>query len=96
MANVAIYYSSNYGENMEQAVLRINNLLTQLESTNVVLGVFIDTFNQSSELMELLSSPLSEIEYLYTNKPIINEFDKELLYQLSLREQFETKYFDEI
>ena len=46
--------------------------------------------------MELLNSPLSEIDYIFTNKPIVNEFDKELIIQLSRTEKFEIRYFDEM
>jgi len=96
VANVVIYYNSDRDESTEQAVHRVNKLIQQLETHHVILGVFLDTYNQSTELMELLNSPLSELDLIYTNKPIENEFDKELIFQLSKTERFEIQYFNEI
>ncbi|MBL5833150.1 hypothetical protein [Niallia sp. RD1] len=96
VANVFIYYNSDQSESTEQAVHRVNELIHNLEIHHVILGVFLDFFNQSTELMELLNSPLSEIDYIFTNKPIVNEFDKELIIQLSRTEKFEIRYFDEM
>ncbi|MGM0974786.1 MAG: hypothetical protein ACQEW2_17805 [Bacillota bacterium] len=95
MANIAIYYQKNKNENTEQSVLRVNNLINQLENHHTVRGVFLDNYNSSTELMEFLNSPLSELDYIYINKPFDNEFDKELIIQLSRAEKFKIKYFDE-
>ena len=95
MSNVAIYYKQDEEESTEHAVHRLNQFIQSIETHNVVLGVFIDSFNQSSELMDLLNSPLSEIEVIYMNKPLDNEFDNELINQLSRAEQFQIKLFDE-
>jgi hypothetical protein len=96
VANVVIYYNKDYDESTEQAVLRVNELIQQIETLHVVKGVYIELLNQSSELMDLLNSPLSEIDIFYINKPIDNEFDNDLINQLSRAEQFEIKYFDKI
>ncbi|MED3653984.1 hypothetical protein P4489_06530 [Heyndrickxia sporothermodurans] len=96
MANVAIYYQKNKEESTEQAVLHVNELIQQLETHHVIKGVFLDTFNQSIELMELLNSPLSELDYIYLNKPLENEFDNELINQLTRTEQFEIRYFNRV
>lgn len=96
VANVAIYYQTNKEESTEQAVLHINELIKQLETHHVIKGVFLDTFNQSIELMELLNSPLSELDYIYLNKPLENEFDNVLIIQLTRTEQFEIRYFSQV
>jgi len=96
VANVAIYYQKNKEESTEQAVLHVNELIQQLETHHVIKGVFLDTFNQSIELMELLNSPLSELDYIYLNKPLENEFDNELINQLTRTEQFEIRYFNRV
>ncbi|GIO22258.1 hypothetical protein [Oceanobacillus sp. J11TS1] len=90
--NIAIYYQKNNKESTDQAVFRINELINQLKNLHIK-GVFFDNFNQSTELMELLNSPLSEIDYLYINKPLENEFDNELINQLKKAEQFEIIYY---
>ena len=43
-----------------------------------------------------MDSPLEEIDYIYMNICINNEFDNELINQLSKTEHFEIKYFKEI
>ncbi|MFS0658219.1 MULTISPECIES: hypothetical protein [Niallia] len=96
MANIVIYYNSNKGENTQQAVEQVNNIIHQLEKHHVISGVYIDNFDQSIELMDLLNSPLKRLDYIYINKPIKNEFDKELIYQLSKTEHFKLRYFNEI
>jgi len=96
VANVAIYYQKNKEESTEQAVLHVNELIQQLETHHVIKGIFLDTFNQSIELMELLNSPLSELDYIYLNKPLENEFDNELINQLTRTEKFEIRYFNRV
>ncbi|GLB58646.1 hypothetical protein [Cytobacillus sp. NCCP-133] len=96
MANVVIYYNCEQGESTEQAVLRVNELIQFLETHHIIKGVFLDIYNEGTELMELLNSPLSEIDMIYINKDIDNEFDKALIIQLSRAEQFEIKYIDKI
>lgn len=89
-----IYYKQKQNKSLEQTVLQINNLIKQLKCHHTILGVFIDTFDESFELIELLNRPLEEIDYMYINKPIEDEFNKELIRQLSKSEQFEVKIFD--
>lgn len=89
VSNLAIYYKKDQNEDTEQAIVRVNKLIQSLETHHTVKGVFVDLFNESTELMDLLNSQLSEIDIIYINKPIDNEFDNELIYQLSRNEQFE-------
>lgn len=96
MVNIAIYYQKCEQETSVDAVNRINEFIQVLEDQHTIKGVFIDRQGESNALMELLSSPLSEIECIYINKPFENEFDSELVYQLVRTENFKIKYFDEI
>ena len=89
VANVAIYYQQLKEEDLAQAVDNVIRLIQQLETLHVIKGVFLDNFNESTELMDLLNSPLSEIDIIYINKPIINEFDNALISQLSRTEKFQ-------
>ncbi|SOC08360.1 hypothetical protein SAMN05880501_10567 [Ureibacillus xyleni] len=93
---IAIYYQKSENEIAEMAINHINELIQLLETHHTVKGVFIDRYNESIELMELLNSPLSEIDYIYINKPIENDFDRALIQQLLRTEHFKIKYFNEI
>ncbi len=77
-------------------VNRINELIQVLEEQYTIKGVFIDRQDESNALMKLLSSSLSEIECIYINKPLENEFDRELVHQLTRTENFKIKYFGQI
>ncbi|KYG28196.1 hypothetical protein AZF04_09860 [Alkalihalobacillus trypoxylicola] len=96
MVNIAIYYQKSEQETSEDSVNRINELIQVLEEPHTIKGVFIDRQVESNALIELLSSPLSQIEFIYINKPFKNEFDSELVHQLARTENFKIKYFDEI
>ena len=83
----------NHNENTEQAVPRVNELIAKLETHLAIKGVFMDSFDSSNELMEMLNLPLSEIDYIYM-KEIEDEFDNELINHLSRTEHFEIKLID--
>lgn len=94
--NIAIYYQKSEKETSEDAVNRIDELIQVLEEQHTIKGVFIDRQVESNALMELLSTILSEIEFIYINRPFENEFDSELVHQLARTENFNIKYFYEI
>lgn len=93
MANVVIYYQKDENESSKHAILCIEKLIKQLEYQHTIKGVFVERKNESIQLMDLISSPLSIIDYIYINKPIKNEFDRELMKQLLRTENFKLKYF---
>lgn len=95
VANIAIYYQKNENESSEQVIILVKKLIQLLEVHHTIKGVFIDRNNESIELMDLINSRLTEIDYIYMNKPINNDFDKELINQLLLTEKFKIKFFDE-
>ncbi|KON84840.1 hypothetical protein AF331_12570 [Rossellomorea marisflavi] len=93
MANVAIYYQQAEEENPDEAVLIVKELIKKIRDKHKIMKVFIDNFGEDFEFMELLNSPLLELDYIYINKPINNDFDRQLLDQLKKTEKFEVVYF---
>jgi hypothetical protein len=96
VGNVVIYYCADINESTDQAISNVYSMVNKIEKNHVLFGVFIDSFGNSTELMELTSSPLEEIDILFLNKPIENEFDSKLISQLSRTDHFKIKFFDEI
>lgn len=94
MANAVIYYKLDQNESTEQAVPRVNELIEKLQTLHTVRGVFMDLSDSSNELMELLNLPLSEIDYIYLNKEIEDDFDMTLLSELSRTDHFQVLLFD--
>jgi hypothetical protein len=96
VANTVIYYQLNENETIDRAVLVVNKLIEKIKIDHVIFSVKIDFADERSQLLELSNSPLSKIDFLYINKPFEDEFDSELIKQLSKAEQFVIKYFDEV
>lgn len=96
MANVAIYYRLNKVESIKVVVDYIKKLIRKLEDQHVIKGVFIDQHNDRNEFNKLISSPLSQIEFIYLNERIEDEFDNQLLNELFRGEQFKIILFNEI
>jgi hypothetical protein len=96
VGNVVIYYCADINESTDQAISNISSMVNKIERNHVLLGVFIDSFGKSTELMEFTTSSLEEIDILYLNKPIDNEFDSELILQLGRADHFKIKFFDEM
>ncbi|HDR7276606.1 TPA: hypothetical protein QCX06_004188 [Bacillus paranthracis] len=93
MENVVIYYQQKQNEPTEQAIHYINTLIKRLENHFFIKGVYIDQFENRNEFIDLLQSPLSEINYIYLEQEITDEFDKQMLNELSKTENFKIKYF---
>lgn len=93
---IAIYYKKSENEASEQAIALINELIHFLEVQHEIKGVFIDVHSESTEFIELINAPLSTIDCMYINKPIEDDFDRQLIEQLSKSENFELKYFNEV
>jgi pantothenate kinase len=96
VANVVIYYQTKETEKTEEAIEFINNLIQQLETNYVIKGVFIDNLNERNEFYELLNSPLNEIDIIFLEKPLEDEFDKKLLFEVAKMENIHIKYFGQI
>ncbi|MCA1063876.1 hypothetical protein QTG56_01440 [Rossellomorea sp. AcN35-11] len=96
MGNVVIYYCADLNERTEQAISNVNSMVKKIERDHVLLGVFIDSYDKSTELMELISSPLEKLDILFLNRPVENEFDTELISQLGRADHFKIKIFNQI
>jgi hypothetical protein len=96
MLKVGIYYRQKEYENVEKSVKTVKEILGQLEKTHRIIGVFLDSFNDRTELNELLNFPLNELDILYVNHSFDDEFDTELLIQLSKAEKFVVRYIEEL
>ncbi|WP_404354874.1 hypothetical protein LG291_14560 [Cytobacillus firmus] len=94
MAKAVIYYKMNFYEGTEQAVSRVSKWIKELQTLYTVKGVFIDLSDSSTELMELLNSRLSDIDIMFINKDINDEFDSILISELSRREHFEVRLLE--
>ena len=89
MANVVIYYQLEKGEETTFAVNKVTNIIKRLEKKHTIYGVFLEEYDNSFQFYELLEISLSKIDYVYLNKPLKNEFDLDILNQLSKNEKFE-------
>lgn len=95
MANIAIYYKLSQVEEAEQAISCIEKMISKIETRYNIVGVFIDSFNESVKLMELLDTNLSNTDFILMNKYLNNEFDQTVLDQLSKSEKFKILFFSE-
>jgi hypothetical protein len=94
--NVVIYYRLKKNEKIETVVEQINILIHQLEKHHLIKGVFIDEYEDRTEFNEMVSYPLSEIDYIVMGNLIEDEFDNLLINELSKSENFNIRRFKEI
>jgi hypothetical protein len=64
-----------------------------MEENHNIRGVFLETFNDRSELANLINSNLAKIDLLYLNNPIADEFYHRLLHEISRTEGFTIEFF---
>jgi hypothetical protein len=93
VAKVVIYYRKSVNEKNEQTVKRINKFIQSISSQHKIKGVLIDNYSESNAFLELVESQLNDIDVIYINQMINNEFEKELLNQLSNTDKFSIKLF---
>jgi len=96
MANVAIYYQRKEDESIDEAIKCVNMFIEKIQPLHIIKGVFMDNCGERSQLTDLIDAPLSEIDYIYMETPFNDEFDRQLISQLSRSDKFELKYFDEV
>lgn len=94
VGNVVVYCKQKQNESTEATIERVNKLIQQLESYHKIKGVFLDSSEERTELNELLNFNLSSIDYMYIGSKIDDEFDSQLIKELSRTEQFEVIFFD--
>ncbi|MCZ0754538.1 hypothetical protein [Anoxybacillus sp. J5B_2022] len=96
MATIAIYYQMKVNQKIEEVIAFINDFIRQLETDNVIKGVFIDQYAERSEFYELLHSSSNKIDIIFLEKPLEDEFDEKLLLEIAKIENIQIKYFSEL
>ncbi|MCY8491013.1 hypothetical protein [Bacillus atrophaeus] len=96
MKYIVIYYRRKKEESVEKSVENINKLINNFGTSHTIKGVFLDDHNDRNQFNELLNFPLKDIDILYTNHYFDDEFDYQLIKQISKAEQFNVKYIDKI
>ncbi|ATH94645.1 hypothetical protein [Bacillus glycinifermentans] len=96
MTNIVIYYRRKKEESVEKSVENVNKLIQYFENFYTIKGIFLDDHDDRNQFNELLNFPLKEIDILYTNHYFDDEFDNQLINQLSKAEHFSVKYIDNI
>lgn len=93
MAKVSIYYKMTDKQGSLEVIDEIENLISTLNKR--VTGVYIDAYNNTEKFSELISKDLSEIDAIFLNKPLQDEFNRKLIEELSRTSNFNIVYFDE-
>ncbi|GGC97666.1 hypothetical protein GCM10007216_30560 [Thalassobacillus devorans] len=88
MANVAIYYRLTKSEDTGQVIQFINEEIHKFDDQHLIKGVFVDDHKDRTQLNELVNQPLHEIDKLFINEEIDDEFDWKLLNELAKTEGF--------
>ncbi|PLR75732.1 hypothetical protein CU633_19405 [Bacillus sp. V3-13] len=96
MENVIIYYQQKRNESTENAIIFIDSLIKNIKTRYNIKGVYIDNFENQNELLELLQSPLADIDYIYLDELPHDEFNWKLINQLARSEGFTIKFFSDI
>lgn len=94
MANVAIYYSMSQQETSEDIVEKIETLIEQIDDK--ILGVYIDPFGSSENFNKLISEDINKLNTIYLNKKLDDEFNGQMIYELSKISNFQILYFSDI
>jgi len=84
----------NKKQGSEEVIEEIKNAISTINKN--VTGVYIDSYNHIEEFSNLINQDLSEIEILYLNRNLEDEFDMKLINELARTSQFNIIYFNEI
>ncbi|ARI75648.1 hypothetical protein [Halobacillus mangrovi] len=88
MSNIAVYYRLANNEDTNRVIQCINKELHNFNDQHVIKGVFVDAHRERYHFNDLISRPLHEIDILFINEIIHDEFDWKLINQLSITEGF--------
>lgn len=77
-------------ETREEVIGKIRKIEVFIETAQV----FIDPFDDNRNLFELCDYPLDDIQTIYINRDMENEFEKSLLMQVSINSNCEIKYLN--
>lgn len=94
MANVAIYYRTAKEQDAIEVIEEIEKVIKVIKES--ITGVYVDSYNHNDEFSNLINQDLSEIEVLYINRKLEDEFDKKLINELARTFQFNIIYFYEM
>lgn len=94
MQKAVIYYQLEPSLEMQRAIEHINSLIEKIEDE--IIGVFVELPNTDESLLNMINHDLSVISCLYINKMPNDEFNQQLLKELSRQEGFAVKYLHEL
>lgn len=81
-------------ENSGKAVENIEEIIKKLNGN--LKGVYIDSYNSSDNFSALTSEDLNSLDVLYMNQEPKNDFDAQLIKELSKAADFKINYFHEL
>lgn len=85
-----IYYKMLESETREEVISKIRKIEVFIETAQV----FIDPYDDNRNLFELCDYPLDDIQTIYLNRDMENEFEKSLLMQVSVNSNCEIKHLN--
>lgn len=91
MTNVAIYYKMTSLQNTKEVIEEIQKKILTIEG--VIIGVYIDSYNDNENFNLVINEKLSSIDFLYINKFLEDDFDRQLINQLARANGFTIIYF---
>lgn len=89
MKNLLIYYQQPPQENIESSISFIDRLIKKNCTHYNIKGVFIDSYKEKDKFLELIQSPLDDINSIMLIGEITDEFDNQLLKELAKVDNFE-------
>lgn len=92
MTNVAIYYKMSSIQQSQKVIKEIKEKILDIDA--VIVGVYVDNFDEDTNFNQMIAYNLSNIDYLYINKPLSDDFDRQLIKELSRANHFEIIYFN--
>ncbi|PEZ76352.1 hypothetical protein [Bacillus sp. AFS017274] len=78
MKNTVIYYQQKENEANEESITYIEGLIKQLEKHYIIKGVFIDCYNDRSELYNFINTSPKNTVLIFNSTPL-DTFDQRLL-----------------
>ncbi|MEF2097314.1 hypothetical protein V3595_22095 [Bacillus sp. CFBP9009] len=78
MKNTVIYYQQKENEANEDSITYIDGVIKQLEKHYIIKGVFIDRYNDRSELYNFINTSPKDTVLIFNSTPL-DTFDQILL-----------------
>ncbi|XKH52000.1 hypothetical protein LG275_13770 (plasmid) [Chryseomicrobium palamuruense] len=96
MQNALIYYRQEKEEDIQNAIDYVNEVINKIEKNSLIKGVFVDSYNERTEFDNLINNSLDNIDLIYLNIDILDEFDENLLNQIARADRIQTKNIYEV